>query len=240
MPIVNNRTFVAARRALLFAIAITVVPGGCSLTPAIPVYPPQEMALLPVTNRGNFTGSWADESFVFGPYQVSQVDRRGVRSSGWSVPIPVGTIGNTSTTSGYTFTFTAPGGHSQGECSTQFGQRQKFSSFAAESSQVGCRCAGGGLNSEVMMSGPGGAWQGQAMLHGYPVPMRSFSEYTNGVTSSLPFGFEVRAQNVLGAMASKRPGKVWLAHNLDPLTHAELACLFAGFLLYQQPKNSRF
>jgi hypothetical protein len=167
------------------------------------------------------------------------VDRSAVRTSGWNAQVPIlGPVGNQSTTSGFSFTFTAPGGHTRAECFTRSGERKEFSDIPDETNQVGCRCVGGGLNSEVVMSGPDGDWRGQAMLHGYPLPMRSFNRYTNGAFSALPFGFEVRGQYLMGAMASKRPGQVWLAHVLDPLTHAELACLFAGLLLYQQPRQA--
>jgi hypothetical protein len=231
----------AVRPGVLGAASIAVLVGACSLTPAIPVYQPQELALLPVTNRGRATGSWANESFTFGPYQVSDVSRTGSTSVGLKVTgVPgVGSVGNDRSRAGYSYTFTAPGGQSRGECSNRLDERD-VPWAASEASRIGCRCQGGGLDSEVALQGPNGSWTGQALLHGYPVPMRAFDRFTNGVYSKIPLGFEAKADAVVGAMASARPGKVWLANYLDPVSQAELACLFAGFLLFQTPKSTSF
>jgi hypothetical protein len=103
---------------------------------------------------------------------------------------------------------------------------------------MGCRCVGAGLNAEVALAGPGAAWRGQAMLHGWPMPMQAIDRYKNGVYSDLPLAIDVRApdQRVLAAVELKRPGKLWFSPQLDPQTHAELACLLAGYLLFENPK----
>lgn len=198
----------------------------------------RDMAAVPVTERSALTGSWANEGFALGTYRVTNVDRSGVTSSGWSARGHGATAGRTTVTGGYSYNFNAPLGVTRGECSTELAARRvdvPGYRQLGDRSKVGCRCVGGGLNAEVVLEGPDAAWEGQAMLHGFAVPMRAIDRHANGVYSPVPLGYEVRGQVALGAVETKRPGRVWLARNLDALTHAELACLFSGYLLFESP-----
>ena len=56
--------------------------------------------------------------------------------------------------------------------------------------------------------------------------------------AQLPLGYDVRGQVALGALEVKRPGRLWLSQTLDPQSHAEPGCLFAGLLLFDTPKPS--
>jgi hypothetical protein len=227
----------------LFAfVALLSAPACKGLTPDIPPDIARELAPVPVTNRGSATGSWADESFNFGPYRVTDVDRKANISTGIKVAGHVDSGYNANTNQGgYSYTFNAPGGQTRAECSAALGeQRVQVAGYGenANDGRMGCRCVGAGLNAAVVLAGPGAAWRGQANFHGWPMPMQAIDRYKNGIYSDLPLVIDVRApdQRVLAAVELKRPGKVWFSPQLDALTHAEIACLFAGYLLFENPK----
>jgi hypothetical protein len=230
-------------RVLLSALVLLLFgPAACKMAPAIPPDVKRELGELPVTGRGSFTGSWADESFAVGPYRVTDVDRSANSSSGLTVAghVDSGYASRTST-GGYAYTFSAPGGRTRGACSAALGeQRLQVAGYGNDKNhgRLGCRCVGGGLAAEVMLEGPGAAWQGHANLHGWTMPMRAVDKYTNGMDADLPLAIEVRTPDgrVLAAVELARPGKMWFSPTLDAQTHAELACLMAGYLLFENPK----
>jgi hypothetical protein len=221
--------------------ALALVTSSCSLTMPVPPDVARDMTPITITNRGTFTGSWANEGFTMGPYQVANVDRSGRVSTGISGSAgPDLSAGSTRSRSGYRYTFVAAGGPSQGECTTELvEQSAQAGGFNGERerSRIACRCGGAGLTTEVVLEGPDAAWQGNANLHGYAIPMRAIEQYANGVHSQYPLGYDVRGQVAVGAVEVKRPGRVWLSQTLDPQSHAELACLFAGLLLFETPKS---
>jgi hypothetical protein len=226
----------------LCSLPALLLAGGCAgLSMPIPADVARDMAPVPITNRGSFTGSWANESFTMGPYQVSNVDRRARTSQAISASAgSTLSAGKVESNSGYSYDFSAPGGTARGECTTRLAEgKAEVVGFEAQSntSRVACRCGGGGLAAEVAVEGPDGAWQGTLSLHGYPVQMRAIEQYANGMHSPTPLGYDVRAQVAVGALEVKRPGRVWFSRTLDPRSNAELACLFAGYLLFETPRQ---
>ena len=223
-------------------VAAVTVSAGCSLTMPIPPDVAQTMTPVTITNRGSFTGSWANEGFTMGTYQVGSVDRNAKISTGYGATAGSSiTASSTTASSGYSYVFNAAGGPSRGECTTELAEkRADVVGFTREqnNSRMTCRCNGGGLQAEVDVQGPDGDWQGNAILHGYPVAARAIFKYQSGVQSPVPLGYDVRGQVALGAVELKRPGRIWLSQTLDAQSHAELACLFAGFLLFESPKQS--
>jgi hypothetical protein len=232
------------RSLWLFFLVISLTSLGCKMAPAIPPDIARELAPIPITNRSMMTGSWANESFEMGPYRVSDVDRKAIISTGFKVAGgPVGSsYDDTTRKNSYSYTFTAPAGPSRGECSAAIGE-QFFNSRVTfdHSAQgaLGCRCSGAGLDAQTGLAGPGGAWSGQAMVHGWGMPMQAVDKYQNGMHSEHPLAIDVRAPDgrVLAAVELKHPGKVWFSPQLDAQSHAELACVFAGYLLFQDPKT---
>ena len=216
---------------------------GCNFTPAIPPDVPRELAPIPVTNRGAFTGSWANESFNLGPYRVTDVDRRTNISTGVQVAGHVDSgFRSDNARGGYSYAFLTVNGPIRGECSTEVGQqRLKLAGYNndANDGRLGCRCVGGGLDAEAAIAGPGAAWTGPGNLHGWPTMLRAVDRYTNGSYATLPLAIDVRAPDghLLAAVELKRPGTVWFSPSLDAQTHAELGCLMAGYLLFETPKS---
>jgi hypothetical protein len=48
-----------------------------------------------------------------------------------------------------------------------------------------------------------------------------------------PIGWEIHGNIPLGADEVWHPGRVWTNRGLDPITRADLTCLFVGLLLYR-------
>jgi hypothetical protein len=204
---------------------------------AVPADIAAEAELLPVTNRGSATGSWADESFNVGPYRVADVDRKGETTKGLSL----GGFGSATRTSGYSFKFTGPDGEARGQCAAELVAQDASAlggSVSSRAGKLGCNCQGTGASGELLLqSGTSSPLQGQATVHGWVVNVVALDRYEGGTQSLDPTGFEARAGVVAGAVEVLRPGRVWLARPLDASRRAGLACLFAGLLLYQPPRD---
>ena len=52
-----------------------------------------------------------------------------------------------------------------------------------------------------------------------------------------PSGYRVDGEGPLGAVEVLKPGRVWLAKSVAVAERAELACLFAGLMLYMPPRD---
>ena len=59
-----------------------------------------------------------------------------------------------------------------------------------------------------------------------------------GSSTSNVIGYHVHGSDPVGAVEVAGKGRVWLSRALDPGTRADVACLFAGLLLYQQPQTA--
>jgi hypothetical protein len=226
------------------ALFSLMVPVGC--TPQRMAVPPDLTSaaqLLPIEDRSGASGSLVNEGFRFGPYRVSDVDRDWNRSgaewAGWN-PFK----SRETTRGGYAYKFSGGGGTVAAHCMTSVGQ-EKLSlpvvgELTSDVGQLACRCQGAGMAADgVVEQKNGDAWEGQVNSRGGAFALASVSKLENGSTSMRPTGFEARApQRSVAAVETLRPGRVWLATSLDAPTQAELACLFAGFLLFQPPSRS--
>jgi hypothetical protein len=47
----------------------------------------------------------------------------------------------------------------------------------------------------------------------------------------------VHGSDPVGAVEVAGKGRVWLSKSLDPAARADVACLFAGLLLYKEPQG---
>ena len=225
----------ATFRAALGGLALA----GCQAPRmAVPADVATASELLPVANRGSATGSWADESFNFGPYRVADVDRKWNSKQG----LGIGGLGGSSTsTTGYRFKFSGPTGEAQGSCSSERNTQQANvlgGNLTSQAGKLACNCQGPGATADVtLLSSSSAPVQGQANAHGWVVNVVSVDNYENGLQSTDPTGYQARAGVVAGAVEVLRPGRVWLARPLDAARRADLACLFGGLLLYQPPRE---
>ena len=231
--------------AALATLFLVLVAAACQKQHmAVPADLATAAQLLPVEDRSGATGLLVNEGFRFGPYRVSDVDRdwtrRGSEWAGWN-PFK----SRETTRAGYAYKFTQGTSAAAGQCMSNVGLDKLDLPVIGEVTQdvgmLACRCQGSGMSIDGIVEQKGGdAWQGQLNTRGGVLVLASVSRLENGATTREPTGFEARdTQRSVAAVETLRPGRIWLATTLDAPTQAELACLFAGFLLYQQPDRDR-
>jgi hypothetical protein len=178
----------------------------------------------------------SDKPFSFGAYQVSDIERNWYprQASPVLAPSP-----NTPLAS-YAFKFAGPDGEARGECALETAapriSRNHFI-LLRRTDRLGCRCQGPNIQSDVtLIPDTDRALTGQANLHGSSVDIMPVTHYANGAPTRGPFaGLQARTATPAGAVELLRPGRVWLARDLDQTRRSDLACLFAALLIYQEP-----
>lgn len=193
--------------------------------------------VLEVSDRSAWSGALADETFKVGPYAVTAVDRDWNSSSGFSV----GGFSKETTTTGYTFGFEGKGGKQTGKCASAkndtdvslgggLGLEFQFAKLA-------CSCEQGDRAASVVVEGNGDKFEGELSTSNGKYKVTSIHEVEGGLSGSGPSGYRVDGDKAVGAAEVLRPGRVFLAKDLDPAEKAELGCLFAGLMLYLPPKD---
>lgn len=188
-----------------------------------------------VTDRSSWTGSLVDESFRFGPYRVTEVDRKWSTGSGWGV----GAYATHSSVSGYSFVLEAPVGKIAGRCGTEV-DKSSVKLFGGEAynitASLACACGPDATGSRFVLRSDGhGLMAGAAMIGGAEVALRPINQMEGGYTAGQAFGYEARGTEVVAGVEVVHPGRVWLARSLVPPAAADMACLAAGLLLYVPP-----
>jgi hypothetical protein len=224
------------------ALVLASLAPVAACTPAqmqVPADIAAQAEIVQVTNRSRMSGALANESFTFGPYAIDQVNRKW--NSGGTLTI--GSWSSGQAVGGYTFSFTGPGGTSQGQCATERAQSSKGLGlgFSVESqmAKIGCSCQGSGANGWVVLDSPEQkGYVGQVQTHAFQGEMRSIHTMVgSGIRNTAPLGYEMRAPNATAALEVAHPGKAWFSPALDAATRADAACLFAGLLLYLPPHD---
>jgi len=192
--------------------------------------------VLEATDRSAWSGSLADESFQLGPYAVKDVDRDWDSSTG----VGVGAISHESTEGGYAYKFEGKGKKRDGRCAT--GKQDTGvalgSGFALEFqfSKLACACGGGEKEATVLVQSEGSKFTGSLTSSAGTYPMRSVHELEGGSSTEKPTGYRMDGEK-MGAAEVTHPGRVWLDKSLADDERIEIACLFAGLMLYK-PKSS--
>lgn len=192
--------------------------------------------VLEATDRSSWSGSLADESFQLGPYAIKDVDRDWDSSSG----VAVGGISHEEGEGGYAYQFEGKGKKEAGRCMT--GKTDTGvalgSGFALEFqfSKLACSCAAGGKEATVLVKSEGSKYTGSLTTSGGTYPMRSVHELEGGSTVEKPTGYRMDGETV-GAAEVTHPGRVWLDKSLTDDERIEIACLFAGLMLYKPKSN---
>ena len=226
------RTPAALTLPVLFATA-------CAPTRmAVPPNLAKDGESLPITDRSSWSGSLANESFKLGPFQIADVDRKWDSSSSTSL----GPWAKGKSEGGYTFTFKTTTGTARGTCaivasaeSVDFGGL----GFGKNGSTFTCRCEGPGAQADVSLAKANDQPFGGPMnTRGGRFDVVAVHDDDKGNTRGDALGFAVRATEFAGAVEIERPGRVWLSRSLDVSARADVACIFAGLLLYQPPGGS--
>jgi hypothetical protein len=104
--------------------------------------------------------------------------------------------------------------------------------------KLGCRCSSAeGASTLSLDASTGKQYSGKITAPGVERQVTAITLREKGTESGDPLGYRVDGDAPLGAVELKSPGKVWVSRSLAGPERAQLACLFAGLLLYQLPKD---
>jgi hypothetical protein len=191
-----------------------------------------------ITDRSAMSGALADESFTMGPYKVVDVSRKWNSSSGFSVP----NYSSDNTKGGYTFGLTVPQGAAgyKGQCATYLDSKSTSVlgiDIGNQNASVLCECSGAGTVSLTLTAGTTAKYTGKLAGRGDALSVDGIYDQETGASTGKPAGYQVRGQRPVGAVEVVGKGRVWLARTLEPAARADLACIFAGLLLYKPPQE---
>jgi hypothetical protein len=223
------------------SLALGVMGVGCGggWGMAVPADVAQHSEELAIQDRSSWSGALVDEAFGLGPYKVSDVDRK------WSSTrtSTLFAFSDSRTRGGYGYKLNAQDVAWQGECVTeqneqnqQLGEGAEFSSVVAK---LGCTCRTEQAEATLFLDAST-TRQYHGTLKGpeYTYRITALTERDNGRMSPHdPLGYRVDGEGPVGAVGVVKPGRVWLAKGLAEPVRQQLACLFAGLLLYMPPER---
>ena len=194
---------------------------------------------LAITERSSWTGALADESFNLGPYKVVDVDRK------WNSKrtTSLGAIESTRSSGGYTWKLSGGEGELSGVCETEnrgksadMGDGLSFGSMVAK---LACSCNDASASAELVVeASTTEGYEGVFKRSTDAARVLAINEREGGGASSDPTGYRVDGDGApLGAVDVMGQGRVWISRTVQGRARAELACVFAGLLLYQPPKD---
>jgi hypothetical protein len=193
---------------------------------------------IAVTDRSSMSGALVDESFKMGPYQIVDVNRKWQSSSSGGI----GRFSAANTKGGYAFGVKAPEGVYKGQCASQLDEKQAGVLGIAIGSQnysVLCECDGPAHASFVINADTTAHYKGMITARNTSYAIEGIYTTETGSSTGKPVGYNVHGpQDPVGAVEVSGKGRVWLAKALDPGAKADVACLFAGLLLYKEPSSA--
>ncbi len=190
-----------------------------------------------VQNRSSWKGALVDESFNFGPYKVTKVDRDWTSSSGWGV----GAYSTTAIKTGYAFVLVTPTGELPGHCGVE-AEKKDVAVFGGhlsnQQTSLACACGADTSGTRFVLKGENGAPMGGAAVVGDGNLLANPVDHDeHGSLYSMGLGWELRGAGPIGAVETQHPGRFWLSKGLAPATADQTACLLAGMLLYDPPER---
>jgi hypothetical protein len=228
----ESRTLSKLTRGALLAAALT----GCSshqmTVPGDVVSASEE---LPITDRSSWSGALADESFQMGPYAVKDVDRDWNSGSSWGVA----GFSSDSMEGGYSFRFTADGVNLEGACATEATDKSfdlgSGMSVGNQTAKVACTC--GDDASVLLQASTSESYGGTLRTSGSEYAIEAIYDRDGGLSDGNPSGYRVDGDGPAGAVDVLKPGRVWIGRHVQPPEREQLACIFAGLLLYMPPRD---
>lgn len=224
---------------LALALAFSLASGCAATRMAVPADITTASEELAITERSSWTGALADESFNLGPYKVVDVDRKwnSKRTSS------LGAFESTRSSGGYSWKLTGGESELSGVCETE--NRGKNAdlgdglSFGSSVANLGCSCNDATARAELLLqASTAQGYDGAFKRSTDSAHVRAIIEREGGGESSDPTGYRVDGDSApLGAVDVMGKGRVWISKTLQGRERAELACVFAGLLLYQAPKE---
>ncbi|HEY0713595.1 MAG TPA: hypothetical protein VGF45_13030, partial [Polyangia bacterium] len=185
-----------------------------------------------ITDRSSASGALVDESFKMREYQVADVDRKWNSSSGFSIA----GMSTGSTTGGYSFGVKHGTAEYKGKCATQLEERgARVLGVAMEQARANlvCECVGPTAASLFIGADSVAGYRGTVRMGGGNYTLAPIFQSEQGGSYGTPLGYDVRGVIPAGAVEVSGKGRLWLNRTLGPDAKADLACLFAGLLLYK-------
>ncbi len=190
---------------------------------------------LPISDRSPWSGALADESFGIGPYQVVEVNRDWSHGRGWGV---LG-FSSDSVAGGYSFGLEGDGSVTKGACATEASEKSldlgSGRSVSRQTAKLSCTC--GNDSTVVLQVKPDGAYGGLLHTSEGNYQVEAIYEREGIWSDGNPSGYRVDGDAAVGAVDVIRPGRVWMGRAIEPGERKQLACVFAGLMLYQPPSN---
>jgi hypothetical protein len=186
-----------------------------------------------ISDRSAMSGALADESFTMGPYRVTDVSRKWDSTTSSTV---VG-VSSSDAKGGFTFGVKAPEGQLKGTCASHQGS-QSAGMFGTQSYDVVCQCGGPTQATFSISADTTSHYKGTVTAGSASYVIAGVYTDDKGSNSSKPIGYEVRGTDPVGAVEVAGKGRVWLSKTLDAGARANVACLFAGLLLYKDPGSN--
>jgi hypothetical protein len=106
--------------------------------------------------------------------------------------------------------------------------------------KLGCTCkseGGNDSNRVVISAGNDEKFQGELSTGAGSYRVTAIYETQGSMSTGLPSGYRVDGDSPRGAVEVLKPGRVWYARGLQDSERAELACLYAGLMLYEPPSD---
>ena len=216
---------------------LTTATGACTPPPmAVPQDVERASDEILITDRSRASGMFVDESFTIGPYRITDVNRKWNSSSSSSFL----SVSSGESKGGYSYGLKAPEGEYKAACTSHLDEKSVGvlgGAFGSQNYAVLCQCGGPTLATFSMSADSSSRYKGTVVAGNDSYAIEGIYTYEKGGTSGNPLGYEVRGATPVGAVEVMGKGRVWLSKSLDPIARANVACLFAGLLLYQAPQS---
>jgi hypothetical protein len=194
--------------------------------------PPSDIAgaseVLAVSDRSRASGSFVNEGFKLGNYEVVDVDRKWNSNSSTGV----GPWSKETKTTGFSYVLASGGKKLPGKCSSVTSS-QGVGGFSWGHVKIACACDGEAGKAELVMSDTGRTMK----VGDKEYKVEPINAVQGGGTQSDPTGFRADGDEPLGAVEVGHPGQVWLKKGLDDATRANTTCAFVGLMLYKAPSD---
>lgn len=190
-----------------------------------------------ISDRSAMSGALVDESFTMGPYRVTDVSRK------WdsTTSSTVAGVSSSDAKGGFTFLVKAPQGEQKGTCASHLGEKSVGvlgGTFGTQNYDVVCQCGGATPATFSISADTTSHYKGTVSAGSASYVIAGVYTDEKGSTSGTPIGYEVRGTDPIGAVEVAGKGRVWLSKTLDAGARADVACLFAGLLLYKPPASA--
>ncbi len=190
---------------------------------------------ITITDRSGMSGALANESFTMGPYKVADVSRKWNSSSTSTI---VG-LSSSEAKGGYTFGLKATDGEYKGTCASHLDEKSTGflgGTLGTQNFNVVCECSGASQANFSINADTTSHYKGTVLAHNANYMIEGIYTDEKGSSSSKPLGYQVRGpSDAVAAVEVTGKGRVWLAKSLEAGARGDVACLFAGLLLYQPP-----